>query len=1395
MMPEDLSKMLASYLPGLVLRRIAENTDGILKPRLDQRQGAALVADVAGFTQLAEGLAKRGPHGAEQLTEVLNEYFGHVIQIVCLQGGDVVRFAGDALLVVWEAETTEGIELAVRLAARCALKLQAELQGYQTADGSLLAMKVGLGAGEFAVQHIGGILDRWEFLVSGLAFVQAFDAIDRASVGQVTASLHSWQYLADGFSGKPLPMGTMLVESEEEIAREVSSRPPDLESACQASLRGQVVDQIHSLRAYIPYTVIARISAGQSHWLGELRLVTVLFVSLPEMNYATPLERAQMIMQQLQTELYRYEGSINKLNVDDKGTALLAALGLPPLSHEDDAVRGVLAALAIQQKLRELGLRSSIGISTGRVFCGSFGSELRNEYTLLGDSVNLAARLMQSALGAILCDETTYRMASHATQFDCLSHVQLKGKAEAVTVYRPATQQGRAATKQGQSASQRGRQPAASTTMVGRRFQRDVLHERLRALTCKHQSSVVILEGEGGIGKSCLVQHTLTVAEKSAVRCLVGVGDAIETATLYYPWRAVFQQWFGLDGSEETAELGREKVLSQLADLPSVVQLAPLLSAVLPFDWPDNNKTRHMAGQVRGENTRDLLLHLLKHAAAQAPTLLVLEDVHWQDSSSWALTGLVARQAHPLMLLLVKRPFSDDSPEAYERIVHAPETIFLSLDRLSESDTEEIVCHCLGVSSIAEPILRFIHEKAEGHPLFTEEIAYALRDSQLITMEHDYGRARRTDEDFADIDFPNTLHGVITSRIDRLGASQQLAIKVASVIGCHFPYRALQAAYPIESEREVLCDHLAVAMRANLIEIEAPDTDIAYLFRHVITQQVAYELLLLNQREQLHRALAAWYEQEAADNLLPYYPVLARHWRHAGEPLKAVDYYDRAATDALHGGGYREAAEFLNQALALSEQAGLEIEPLRAARWQRQLGVSCLGLGKLPASRKHLEQCLVLLGYPPPSQHWSRVLQIARMGLGQVIRGLISRSRKEPQAVAPAVAEPNLEASRACEPMAETCYLSGETVCLLYSVFANLKYARRAGPSVQLARAYATNGVTAGLLGLHGLARAYSRKGPATARTLDDPAALAWALELMSLYSVGVGDFDRAEQGLIEAIEICERLGDWQHWGENQAALAQLAYYRGDARAGFERWNALHKKAVERGDQLQQAWGLNGRSEGLLRLGDGRDQAKVVELLRTALELFADNVDRISQIGSYGLLATTYLRGEQFEQALEAAEEAMRLARRIGPPTGYYALSGYSGAAQVYLNRWEADDSAGGVSWKVKARGACRALRRYARIFSIGQPRALLCRGLYQSCGGHTRAALRCWEQSIAAARQFGMVYDEAQAHYELGRHRPIGDPLRDAHLRQSRELFRQLQAGYELRQTERLLNGMEKEP
>ena len=173
------------------------------------------------------------------------------------------------------------------------------------------------------------------------------------------------------------------------------------------------------MRAYIPDVIQSRLDAGQTEWLAEFRRLTVLFVNLIGIDYEAPdaLERVQQITHAMQNVLSRYEGNLHKLIVDDKGTVLLSAFGLPPMAHEDDAARGVQAALEIQDKLSQLGLRSTIGITTGRVFCGPVGSDVRREYAVIGDTVNVAARLMQverreiphsgAAGDGILCDAAT----------------------------------------------------------------------------------------------------------------------------------------------------------------------------------------------------------------------------------------------------------------------------------------------------------------------------------------------------------------------------------------------------------------------------------------------------------------------------------------------------------------------------------------------------------------------------------------------------------------------------------------------------------------------------------------------------------------------------------------------------------------------------------------------------------------------------------------------------------------------------------------------------------------------------------------------------------------------------------------------------------------------------
>jgi len=311
-----LIETLSTYVPALIAHRLAENPAPLSGPTTERFPAAVLFADISSFTPLAERLAKRGPAGAEELSGLLTAYFGKLIDVVNAHGGDLVKFAGDALVAVWHAPLrAASSERALResafLAAQCGLAVQTTLVEYQMRDESPLALRVGVGVGELATAHVGGMYKRWEFMIFGEPMLQASLAEHHAKPGQVVLSLEAAAMLRDECVGEMLPDGGLWLrsvraplDSSKLAPLKIPSLPPDSETA---------------LRGYIPGAILSRIAAGQTAWLAELRRVTVLFINLPDLNHRTPADQAQTIMRTLQTALYRYEGSINKLNVGDKG--------------------------------------------------------------------------------------------------------------------------------------------------------------------------------------------------------------------------------------------------------------------------------------------------------------------------------------------------------------------------------------------------------------------------------------------------------------------------------------------------------------------------------------------------------------------------------------------------------------------------------------------------------------------------------------------------------------------------------------------------------------------------------------------------------------------------------------------------------------------------------------------------------------------------------------------------------------------------------------------------------------------------------------------------------------------------------------------------------------------
>ena len=1382
---------LVSYVPGMLARRLAEHPEPLEEPFVERFQAAVLFADISGFTALTEQLALQGPDGAEAISQILNQYFSQLIETIYAYDGDIVKFAGDALMAIWKDRRAE--DLALR-AASCALAIQQKLHNYSPADGVHLTVRIGLGQGELAAAHVGGMMRRWEFVVTGDPVTQASLAEVRAMPGQVVVSDKMQAHLADSAS----------IEAGVLTALQSPTAPDQTTSRVDLSRLGEAVN---ALRTYIPGAIVNRLSAGQAGWMAELRRVTVLFVNLPEFGQAATvapppdvqagrLFGGQMVMRTLQETIYRYEGSLNKITVDEKGVTLLAAFGLPPVAHEDDAVRGALAGMEMIERIKALGLDCHVGITSGRVFCGAIGNDARREYTIVGQGVNLAARLMTAAVHMasdgvhVLCDKPTWEAAHDRVVFETLQPVSVKGLEQPVPIFQPL------------------RRLHASTRtagrLVGRLSERAILAEGLESLHAG-QGSIVIVEGEAGIGKSRLVEDLLQNASRQNLMLLVGAGDAIEKSASYHAWRPIFRQLFELESALDGMEAGRqgqvsltptqtESILKSFQErLPNMAQWVPLLNAVLALDTPDNDLTRHIHGEARAHDIRRLLVGLLEQAAKTTPVLLIIEDAHWLDSPSWALVRAAAQELPQVYLLIVTRPFGDTPPPDYSRLLEIPTVRMLQLQPLPTDDAFALVCQRLGTRTLPQPVRDLIAEKAEGHPFFSEELAYALRDSGLLRIENGESQLNATLEELNTL-IPNTIEGVITSRIDRLTSQQQLTLKVASVIGRVFAMRVLHDIHPIHADRPLLQEHLQRLEQLDLTPLDTPAPDTSYIFKHIITQEVAYNLMLFTQRKQLHRTVAEWYEHTYSDDLSPYYPLLAHHYSQAEDQQKTIEYMVKSGEQALSQFANQEAINFLSEALKLAapsrENLPRTLEArLQRAKWELMLGEAYLGLGNLPKTKEHLYISLELLGRPMPSTRAQMLVMLLRQIAQQILRLLFPQLIVGPggrNAPAPEEQERLMVAFQIHEQLFEIFYFASDRIHIIGSALQMLNLSERVAPFPGRSIALINISLIAGVAGIMGLARRYRDRAIADARDYGSLPEQNWVKLVYNLYKLGNdGTSPQVQQAFVELEEVYDQLGNRRRFGEAHVLHALSYYYEGNYQRNLE-LAADFSARLERTNEMQQKiWGLQAQSRTLVITGR---HAEAIELLEQATLLLEQNIDQASEMIVTGLIARAYWQAGDQEKARLNAERGAWIILNASP-TNFSAQVGYDGVTNVLVSSLEAQAQSGKTLDKNLVNLAEKVIgssRRFSRAFPVNLASTCRWDGLLLWLNGKPAAARKTWQKGLDSAVACHHDYDVALLCYEMGRHAPAG-PQRAESLQRAEAIFERIGAVYDLEQLRRL--------
>src|SRR2546425_1335497 len=660
--------------------------------------------------------------------------------------------------------------------------------------------------------------------------------------------------------------------------------------------------------AYTPKHLAEKILTSKSVLEGERKGVTVMFSDVSgftAMSERLDPEEVHAIMDRafevILNAVHRYEGTINQF----LGDGVMALFGAP-IAHEDHAHRALSAALAIQQELKPLAddvrrvhsveFRMRMGINTGLVVVGAIGKDLRMDYTAVGDTTNLAARLLGLAKpGQIVVSRRTQHLRDGFFVFEDLGEFQVKGKAEPVRAYALVSEiTGRTRLE---VSRERGLTP-----LVGRNRELKSLAQ-IHRRAADGQGAIALLVGEPGVGKSRLLYEFLSRLDTAGVLELETTCVSYGRAMAYRPIVELLRRYLGLsDGS--SAEEVQSRVAEQLQFLGlEGDEQAILLAHFLGVSAPQEFFNRLTGPQLK-ERTLGVLRDVVLRASESAPLVVIVENIHWVDPSSEEFLARLAEglPGHHILLVLTTRP-------GFAAPWLAPplaETI--TVEGLGARDVRGMVQTLLAAEEVSQQLFKILAEKSEGNPLYVEEILRQLKETGGIVVAGGAARLKSPD-----VTVPATIHDIIAARIDRLAEPHKQTLQGAAVVGRHFGISLLSRILEVVPEQ--VAGHLRELHGLDFVFPSAQEPELMYSFKHALTQDVVYAGVLERRRRHHHAAAGHGLEGLYAGRVDDVVELIAYHYGRGQVWVKAATYLRQAALKAQARTAHREALACLQEAL------------------------------------------------------------------------------------------------------------------------------------------------------------------------------------------------------------------------------------------------------------------------------------------------------------------------------------------------------------------------------------------------------------------------------------------------------------------------------------------------
>lgn len=1068
---------------------------------------ATLFLDISGFTHITETLMEHGQHGAEVLANIVTDIFDPLVTCIYSYGGDITHFAGDAFQAIFPVDSKSNLETVCHRALAAASFIQHQMKQkatFQTEYGTFeFTAKVGLSIGEL----------EWGIIPGPKQAVYYFrgDAIDECATAENLGS------------------GGDII-AYERFQTWVSSL-----STAVSLRQNNVYFHLTPMAKLLPPPHITPTPTTSSHHhrftptsmlntkiRGEFRYTCNLFLNVDKV---TSHQDIIAFMDAFFKAIHPYNGYINRLAFGDKGCHLLIFWGAPT-THENDLSRTLSFALDLQATT-PLPIR--MGISYGIAHAGYIGSPLREEYTCYGHRVNMAARLMSKAeWNTIWLEDRAYRHAQDEFEITFLQEIPLKGVSNVQPVYQLEGYQITNQTTQ------------FNAPMIGRETELRQIQTAISPIFSGQFAGIIAIYGEAGIGKSRLLYETKqrikqTKDSTQTVNWLYCPVDEILRQPLN-PFRYWMRNYFQQSRTQTEAENKQifQQTLNNLAEqikdetiIQELHRTVSILGAILDLHWP-GSLYEQLEPRLRSENRQLALINLIKAETLMHPIILEIEDGHWLDNESKALIGALTRNLpdHPLVILLTNR-YQDDGATFKLPIEETIPQQEIHLSYLSVVGLQDLAEQTLG-GQISRSVLRFLMEKTNGNPFFTEQLLLDLKEREQILPSQTKPAVYNFREGFKLDDVPVNLRAVLVSRLDRLIDETRQIVQMAAVLGQEFDIGVLKA---MAVEFDDLTEHISHGENE---QIWSAISRILYAFKHALMRDAAYGMQLQSHLQQLHAFAAVAYETLYTDNLSEHYANLAYHYEQAEIAEKAIEYLKLAGDSAKNSYQNDIALNFYDRLLGQNLQNDLLLEILSSIGEIQNIQ------GNWDPAIKQLEKGLLI------AQKSSLLPQTIKfhMFLGDVLRNKGDYAEAfahldKAESLASSIQDFQSQANILTIKSRGNVYRKRfnqalEEIEKAHSYYENLNNKRG------MAEALSLIGANYGVTNKYRNALPYLLNSINVFKELNNQAELSRPIHNAGLVYYFLGDYDKSEKLLNQAIGISTEIGSQPILFASQFRLAQL---------------------------------------------------------------------------------------------------------------------------------------------------------------------------------------------------------------------------------------------------------------